>query len=226
MKALRILTIVGMWLAMAGHVLADELNIPDISIKPGETTDVTVALSNPDRAYAVLEFTLTLPEGVDIPKTGDDYAVMLNSSRCPDSFTLDVQETADGTYKFLIFSGTLDNITGSSGALFTMTLTAAADAPNGKFSCSCNNQVFATADGEGFEPADKTFSVKVGGMAGDVNSDGKVTIADVTALVNIILGKDDGPTPMYDHDAANVNGDDKVTIADVTALVNIILGKN
>ena len=52
-----------------------------------------------------------------------------------------------------------------------------------------------------------------------------VTIADVTALVNIILGKDNGSTPVYDHVAADVNADGAITIADVTALVNIILGK-
>ena len=60
---------------------------------------------------------------------------------------------------------------------------------------------------------------------GDVNKDGSVTIADVTALVNIILGKDNTEPYKYDHKAANVNGDDGISIADVTALVNIILGK-
>ena len=54
---------------------------------------------------------------------------------------------------------------------------------------------------------------------GDVNGDGEVTIADVTALVNIILGK------AASKAVADVNGDGDVTIADVTALVNIILGK-
>ncbi|MBR0433857.1 MAG: M60 family metallopeptidase [Bacteroidaceae bacterium] len=55
---------------------------------------------------------------------------------------------------------------------------------------------------------------------GDVNADGSVTIADVTALVNIILG-----SSMDTVGVADVNGDGAVTIADVTALVNIILGK-
>ena len=55
---------------------------------------------------------------------------------------------------------------------------------------------------------------------GDVNLDGQVTIADVTALVNIILGK---ATDQYG--VADINDDEQVTIADVTALVNIILGK-
>ena len=57
---------------------------------------------------------------------------------------------------------------------------------------------------------------------GDVNDDGRITIADVTALVNIILGKDTA----YNFEVADVNGDGTITIADVTALVNIILGKD
>ncbi|MCR5130016.1 MAG: dockerin type I repeat-containing protein [Prevotella sp.] len=62
-------------------------------------------------------------------------------------------------------------------------------------------------------------------LIGDVNRDGKISIADVTALVNIILGKDSVEPYVYDHDAADVNTDNKISIADVTALVNIILGK-
>ena len=62
-------------------------------------------------------------------------------------------------------------------------------------------------------------------LLGDVNSDEIITIADVTALVNIILGKDNGPAPLYRHVAADVNEDGGITIADVTSLVNLILGK-
>ena len=57
-------------------------------------------------------------------------------------------------------------------------------------------------------------------LRGDVNGDGQVTIADVTALVNIILGNQGGDTSV-----ADLNGDSQITIADVTSLVNIILGK-
>ena len=58
-----------------------------------------------------------------------------------------------------------------------------------------------------------------------MNRDGQITIADVTALVNIILGKDNVSPYQYDHAAADVNTDGNISIADVTALVNIILGK-
>lgn len=63
-------------------------------------------------------------------------------------------------------------------------------------------------------------------LLGDVNRDGNVTIADVTALVNIILGKaTEGDSNNYDFKAADVNEDEDITIADVTALVNLILHK-
>ena len=62
-------------------------------------------------------------------------------------------------------------------------------------------------------------------MPGDVDNDTEVTVADVTALVNIILGKDNGEPYEYNHKAADVNGDKAISVADVTALVNKILGR-
>ena len=55
---------------------------------------------------------------------------------------------------------------------------------------------------------------------GDVNMDGNVTIADVTALINYLLS---GDASMVDLEAANCNLDARVTIADVTALINYLL---
>lgn len=55
---------------------------------------------------------------------------------------------------------------------------------------------------------------------GDVNADGEVNIADINALVDIILGNPaDSDTMMR----ADVNGDGEVNIADVNALVDMIL---
>ena len=59
---------------------------------------------------------------------------------------------------------------------------------------------------------------------GDVNKDGKVSIADVTTLINVLLnGNVTVETDNYSPAAANVNGDDKISIADVTALINLLL---
>ena len=59
-------------------------------------------------------------------------------------------------------------------------------------------------------------------LVGDANLDGKVGIADVTAVVNYILQK---PVSMFCKEAADANGDGVITIADVTSIVNIILGR-
>lgn len=75
------------------------------------------------------------------------------------------------------------------------------------------NTIKITYEVEATEPAT---------LLGDVNGDREVTIADVTALVNILLGKD---TAGYNLEAADVNSDGGRTIADVVALVKMILTK-
>ena len=57
---------------------------------------------------------------------------------------------------------------------------------------------------------------------GDVNHDGNVSIADVTALIDYLL---DGSFEICTT-CADVNGDTNVTIADVTALIDKLLGDN
>ena len=61
-------------------------------------------------------------------------------------------------------------------------------------------------------------------LVGDVTRDGKVNISDVTAQIDIILGKDT-PEDNYDYDAADVDGNGVIKIKDVTDLIDIILGK-
>lgn len=53
---------------------------------------------------------------------------------------------------------------------------------------------------------------------GDVNGDGEVNIADINALIDIILSGG-----LTDNPRADVNGDGEVNIADVNALIDIIL---
>ena len=57
-----------------------------------------------------------------------------------------------------------------------------------------------------------------GYQTGDVNSDGKLNIQDVTDLINYLLSEDEiNPT------SADVNGDTRISIDDVTALINLLL---
>ena len=57
-------------------------------------------------------------------------------------------------------------------------------------------------------------------MYGDVNNDGKVSIDDVTVLINYLLS---GNAAGINVAAADVNGDGRTSIDDVTALINTLL---
>ena len=48
-------------------------------------------------------------------------------------------------------------------------------------------------------------------------------MTDVTLLVSVVLGEENGNVDM---DNADVNGDGILSVSDVTTLVNIILGDN
>ena len=57
---------------------------------------------------------------------------------------------------------------------------------------------------------------------GDVNHDGTINIADVTALIDRLLGVEGNSYA----DTSDVNGDDAINIADVTALIDMLLTRN
>jgi len=70
----------------------------------------------------------------------------------------------------------------------------------------------------------ETFNPILLTLKGDVYRDGVIDNKDLTALVEIVLGKVtlENKPENYDFDAAHVNEDEDINIADVTALVNIL----
>ena len=57
----------------------------------------------------------------------------------------------------------------------------------------------------------------LGAGPGDINGDGRLSITDVTGIIELLL--DGGDTPAY----CDVNGDGRVSIGDVTTLINMLL---
>ena len=72
-----------------------------------------------------------------------------------------------------------------------------------------SNIEHVTITGSGDEP-----------LVGDVNGDGEVTIGDVSALIDILLGAD---ISQIDITVADINHDGEVTIGDVSSLIDILL---
>ena len=59
------------------------------------------------------------------------------------------------------------------------------------------------------------------GMKGDVNGDGAVDVADISAIISVMAG--DGQSSMVNGQwSADVNGDGTVDVADISAVINIM----
>ena len=213
-------------LALAGSTQADEVKVPNVSMMSGESKTLSVELEN-ETTMIAFEFWMRLPEGVTIAKDEDgDFAVTKNSTRLG-KHDLTVALDNDGRYHFLCYSNPIRNIKNNSGELLSIELVCAENVADGNYTGSIENVIFSDQDKNRIDLADCSFDVTIGTatIAGDVNSDTDISIADVTALVNIILGKDNEEPYKYNHKAADVNGYGAISIADVTALVNKILGK-
>ena len=62
-------------------------------------------------------------------------------------------------------------------------------------------------------------------LRGDVNKDGEINIADVTALISHVLSKDYTESDNFSPENADVNYDEVWNIADVTKLISFVLSK-
>ena len=58
-------------------------------------------------------------------------------------------------------------------------------------------------------------------IPGDIDSDGRITIVDITTLIDILLQGGPNESP-----AADVDGDGSISIGDITAIIDLLLTNN
>lgn len=83
-----------------------------------------------------------------------------------------------------------------------------------------NETVEFTSQGMVGQPSAPTTFTRVAFTPGDVNDDGKINVADITAVLQIMAGTATG----YRSEAADLNGDSKINVADITAILQIMAG--
>lgn len=90
-------------------------------------------------------------------------------------------------------------------------------APDFRFSVMFINGIIdnGTTDVRFFSPV----NISVGYERGDANGDGHVSIADVSAIIDHLLG---GELDEFQREAADVTTDGEITIGDVTALIDLL----
>lgn len=196
----------------------DRLFINDFSISPGESKTISVMLAN-DTTYCALQTDIILPAGLTIDLDDGDYIIDLTSRKAPDH-VVSTNMLADGSIRVFVSSQNSRPFNGNSGAILTIDVTAASSFEKGNIILT--NSVLVEESGARHLFADEITKVNGGtsvSIPGDVNGDGNVTAADVTALYDLLLNND--YTNIVNPD---VNGDGNITSGDITAVYNILLG--
>lgn len=200
-------------LCVANFSKAQSVVIEDFTITCGESMTVTLNLNNTQNNLTAFEFTLTLPEGLTL-----DTENCQLTDRYPGDLVVGTPE--ENVYNLCGYSGNLDVITGKSGALIELPITAATTFRGGTMTLtdgyliSTSRQRFNVNDSE----TEVGFQLMAGTLLGDVNNDGYVNVTDVMLTVNYVVGQ--SPSGFIEANA-DMNADGQITVTDVIAIVNL-----
>ena len=199
--------------------------VEPFAVTPGTQTTISFKMKNTAEIRG-FQFDLYLPEGVTVvksPKGRIQGALIAGRLPEDDEHDLTFSEQADGAIRFLCSSLYDETFTGNDGEIATLQVNVAENMADGNYPVVMKHVKLTETDISKFyltEEVETTVSVLSTAevLKGDVTGDGNVNAADVTALVNYILGKG----TLVNEPAADVNGDTKNDIQDVTALIGII----
>lgn len=210
--------------ASGPYVPVDTFYIDDFSIEPGNTVSVPVVMDNEITNIAAVQFDIALPSELSIPQADNgDYSIQL-TDRMSDNHYVIANPKANGDIRVVAVSFPTADFIGNSGAIMNIDM-AAIESFTGTTQFTVKNVTMTTADAQ-TEISVPDFVVVVTAVKGsdyvygDVNCDGVVTSADITALYNYLLSGDETFIATSD-----VNGDGSITSTDVTVIYNILMGE-
>lgn len=130
-----------------------------------------------------------------------------------------LNKISDSTYRLYLYSTTNQIISAGEGALLTLIYNKENQAINHiGTAITADNIILSTAEGKNHSTSAVTMMTV--NKRGDVNADGLITVADVTAVVDFLLERQ---TPNITLANADVNGDGQVSIIDVVETIQLVL---
>ena len=169
------------------------LSIEEFTISAGETKEMIIDLNNPSDQITLVQFDLRLPAGLSIAKEGADYVIDIVGRTSWRKHSLDANTLSDDVTRFLLSSNTNAVISGTSGALISITLTASSTFNGGII--KLENQLLVTPSAVETKPADYSYTIQ-----GSSPETGDIPINDTTFpdenFRNWILAQDYGQDGM------------------------------
>lgn len=205
--------------AIGSETISDEklLYANDISSRRGTQVTIPIQLDN-DKTISGFQFDVSLPEGIQ-------YVSYEKTSRL-NNHSISYNQLSGNKIRFLVTSLQDKEIAVSTGAVLNLTVSIPEGMTAGDYSITLSNIELNHNEGSNVETInqdDVTSKLTViAAKPGDANGDGKVSVTDVTSIINYILQK---IPSTFVFEAADVNGDGKISVTDVTKTINIVLGK-
>ena len=140
------------------------LSIEDFDIKAGEEKEMVIDLTNPNDEITLVQFDLRLPAGLSLKQTGGDYKYDMCDRTTWRKHSLDVNAT-EGIIRFLLASSSNTVISGSTGAIIKMTLTA--DGSFTKGTIRLENILLVSPDEKEIKPSDVEITIGETTPSGD-----------------------------------------------------------
>ena len=198
------------------------LTLNDVTAMAGDTIVMAVAMHNKESVTA-FQTDILLPEGFELAEENGQLAVSLSDRKSQDHIC-GTRKLSSGVVRVLCVSPTSQNFNGNDGDILYMTVCVPEDA-SGEYTVELLNTVLTLGSYVNCYLPDTSAVITVEStqppvMRGDVNGDGVVNIADVTILIDYLLGME---VQTFNGSNADVNGDGSLNIADVTALIDCLL---
>lgn len=149
-----ILSIMAMALSLLG-ANAEPVSVSNVTLAAGETKVVSINLSNWQSNFVSFQMDLTLPEGITLNKAGCE----LSNRFTDENQELTIGKQPNDDYRLTSTSFALTPISGTSGEIIKLSLTAAKDAKGG--TASLKNIILATSNSQTLTANNITFKVDV-----------------------------------------------------------------
>ena len=143
--------------ALADNSTNSTLSIEEFDIQAGETKEMLIDVNNPDQEVTMVEFYMQLPDGITVAEQNNEMLVDIVGRTTWKKHSLEVK-TTNGSTHVLLYSGSNAILTGTSGAVISITLTASSTFNGGTI--QLKRQLLTSPDKTESKPADYTYTIQ------------------------------------------------------------------
>ena len=184
------------------------------------TINLPVAMNNIGDITA-FQCDIYLPENIAIGTNSNGRYNITLSERAAESHSIMTQAQADGAVRVMAYSTYNELFSGNSGTLFNIPLVIGDI--EGNFSVYIKNISLSDANANEIFVNDAVLEIEVTKYRkGDANGDGRISVVDLTATAQYILGI---IPANFAFSAADTNDDERIAINDLVAIANLVMSE-